>query len=144
MAIRASRLAGLSIPHRELLHPARFLNLSAFCSILGWFWIILPGSSSGTSKDNFWLPLASPGQQRIDNGIPCECSQIYSEQTSCSTDTRSLDHVDKWAMVGHLGHGIQLQNTSILSTKFRYKDHIIREVTQTELDSTWTRRTASA
>jgi hypothetical protein len=38
-------------------------------------------------------------------------------------------------VVGHLGHGIQLLNTSILSTKFRYRDHIIREVTETQLDS---------
>jgi hypothetical protein len=32
-----------------------------------------------------------------------------------------------------LGHRIQLQDTSILSSKFRYMYHIIREATEIEL-----------
>jgi hypothetical protein len=76
--------------------------------------------------------------------IPCECSQVCIGQTGRSVDTRlkehrrhiRLEHPDKSAVAEHsinLGHCIQLQNTTILSTKPRYKDRIIREAIEIEL-----------
>jgi hypothetical protein len=47
-----------------------------------------------------------------------------------------LEHPDKSDMVEHsinLGHCIQLHHTTIISTKPRYMDHVIREATETEL-----------
>jgi hypothetical protein len=76
--------------------------------------------------------------------IPCECGQVYIGQTGHSVDTRlkehqrhiHLEHPDKSAVAEHsinLGHHIQLQNTTILSTKPRYMDRIIKEAIEIEL-----------
>jgi hypothetical protein len=62
--------------------------------------------------------------------IPCTCGQVYIGQTGRSIETNDkehhwyicLEHPDKSAMAKHsinLGHCIQLQDTSILSTKSR-------------------------
>jgi hypothetical protein len=72
--------------------------------------------------------------------IPCECNQVYIWQRRHSIDTRlkedhrhiRLEHLDKSVEAKNsinLGHGIQLRNTSILSTKPRYMDLINREAT---------------
>jgi hypothetical protein len=48
------------------------------------------------------------------------------------------EHPEKSAVAKHsinLGHSIQPHNTSILATKTGYVDHIIREVTEIELQS---------
>jgi hypothetical protein len=76
--------------------------------------------------------------------IPCECSQVYIGQTGHSVDTRLKkhqrhihpEHPNKSAMAEHsinLGHHIQLQNTTTISTKPRYMDRIIREAIEIEL-----------
>jgi DNA-binding IclR family transcriptional regulator len=47
-----------------------------------------------------------------------------------------LEHPDKSGMAEHsidLGHRIPFHNTSILATKTRYMDHIIREAIENEL-----------
>jgi hypothetical protein len=86
------------------------------------------------------LGLRTPGVY----STPCECGQVYIGQTGRSVDTRlkelqrhiRLEHPDKSAVAEHsinLGHTIQLQNTTILSTKPRYMDRIIREGTEIEL-----------
>jgi hypothetical protein len=49
-----------------------------------------------------------------------------------------LKHPDKSAVAEHsidLEHCIQFHNTSILATKTRYTDHIVREATEIELHS---------
>jgi hypothetical protein len=86
------------------------------------------------------LGLRTPGVY----SIPCECGQVYIGQIGRSTDIRFkehqrhiyLEHLDKSAMAEHsinLGHPIQPHNTIILSTKPRYMDHIIRDLTEIEL-----------
>jgi hypothetical protein len=86
------------------------------------------------------LGLRTPGVY----SIPCECGQVYIGQTGHSVDTRlkehprhiRLEHLDKSAVAEHsinLGHHVQLQNTTILSTKPRYMDRIIREAIEVEL-----------
>jgi hypothetical protein len=82
----------------------------------------------------------TPGIYRI----PCEWGKVYIGQTGCSMDTRlkehqryiRLEHPDKSAIAEHivdLGHRIQFHKTSILTTKTRYMDHIVREAIQIEL-----------
>jgi hypothetical protein len=47
-----------------------------------------------------------------------------------------LEHPDKSAVAEHsmnLGHHIQFHNTSILTTKTSYDDHIVREAIEIEL-----------
>jgi hypothetical protein len=86
------------------------------------------------------LVLKSPGEY----SVPCECGRVYIGQTSCSIETRvkerqphiNLEHPDKSAVAEHsinLGHCIQLQNITILSTKSRDMDWMIREATEIEL-----------
>jgi hypothetical protein len=90
------------------------------------------------AKDD--LGLRTPGVY----SIRCKCGQVYIVQTGRSVDTKlnehqrhiRLEHPDKSAVAEHsinLGHHIQLQNTTILSTKPRYKDRIIREAIEIEL-----------
>jgi hypothetical protein len=48
-----------------------------------------------------------------------------------------LEHPDKLAVAEHSidqGHRIQFHNSSILATKTRYMDRIVREATEIELD----------
>jgi hypothetical protein len=64
--------------------------------------------------------------------VPCECGQDLSIETR----VKEHSHAKKSAVAEHstnLGHRIQLQDNSILSTKFRYMDRIIREATEIEL-----------
>jgi hypothetical protein len=70
--------------------------------------------------------------------IPCECGQVYIGQTGCSINARlkkhhqhiCVEHPNKLSMVEYsinLGHCILVHKTTILSTKPRYMNHIIRE-----------------
>jgi hypothetical protein len=76
--------------------------------------------------------------------VPCENGQVYIGQTGSTIDTGvkehqrliRLQHSDKSAVAEHsinLNHRIQLQNTTILPTKFRYMDRMIREAIEIEL-----------
>jgi hypothetical protein len=80
------------------------------------------------------LGLRTPGVYRI----PCECGRVYIGRTGRSVDIRikehqrhiRLDHPDKSAVAGHSidqGHRIQFHDASILATKTRYMDRIVRE-----------------
>jgi hypothetical protein len=86
------------------------------------------------------LGLRTPGVY----SIPCECGQVYIGQTGHSVNTRvkehqrhiRLEHPGKSSVAEqsiNLGHHIQLQNTTILSTKPRYWDRIIREAIEIQL-----------
>jgi predicted GIY-YIG superfamily endonuclease len=86
------------------------------------------------------LGLKTPGVY----SVPCECGQVYIGQTGRSIETRvkkhqrhiRLQHLDKSAVAeqsNNLDHCIQLQNTTILSTKSRYMDRMIREATEIEI-----------
>jgi hypothetical protein len=88
-------------------------------------------------KDN--LGLRTPGAYRIP-----VCGKDYNGQTGRSVDTRlkeyqwhtHLEYPDKSAMAEYsvyLEYHIQFHNTSILATKTRYMDHIIREAIEIEL-----------
>jgi predicted GIY-YIG superfamily endonuclease len=86
------------------------------------------------------LALRTPGVYKI----PCECGKVYTGQTGPSVDTRlkehqrhiCLEHPDKSAVPEHSAdfeHRIQLHNTSILATKTRYMNRVIREAIEIEL-----------
>jgi hypothetical protein len=76
--------------------------------------------------------------------IPSECGRVYIGQMGRSVDIRlkeqqwhiQLEHPDKSAVAEHSinqGLCIQLQNSSILTTKTRYMDRIVREAIEIEL-----------
>jgi predicted GIY-YIG superfamily endonuclease len=76
--------------------------------------------------------------------MPCDCGQVYIGQTGHSIKTRAkehqhhicLEHPGKSAMAEYsinLGHHIQFQNTTILATKSRYMDRMIRKATEIQL-----------
>jgi hypothetical protein len=76
--------------------------------------------------------------------VPCECGRVYIGQTGRSIETRikehqrhiRLQHPDKSAIAEHsinLDHRIQIQKTTILSTKSRYMDRMIRQAIEIEL-----------
>jgi hypothetical protein len=86
------------------------------------------------------LGLRTPGVYRI----PSECGMVYIGQTGRSVDTRlkehqrhvRLEHPEKSAVAEHsvdLGHRILFHCTSILATKSRYMDRIVREAIEIEL-----------
>jgi predicted GIY-YIG superfamily endonuclease len=86
------------------------------------------------------LGLRTPGVYRI----PCECGRVYIGQTGRSMDIRlkehqrhiRLEHPDKSAIAEHSidqAHHIQFHNASILATKTRYMDRIVREAIEIEL-----------
>jgi predicted GIY-YIG superfamily endonuclease len=83
-------------------------------------------------KDN--LGLRTLGVYRI----PCECGKVYIGQTGHYVDTRLKGH-QRHIRLEHpehtvdLGHRIQFHKTSILTTKTRYTDCIVREATGIEL-----------
>jgi hypothetical protein len=80
------------------------------------------------------LGVRTPGVYRIS----CECAKLYIGQTGRSVDTRLKEHQryirpehpDKSAVAKHtvdLGQRIQFHETSILATKTRCMDGIVRE-----------------
>jgi hypothetical protein len=72
------------------------------------------------------LGLRTPGVYRI----PCECGRVYIGQMGRSVVIGLKEHPDKSAIAEHNinhGHRIQFHNSSILATKTRYIDHIIRK-----------------
>jgi hypothetical protein len=85
------------------------------------------------------LRLRTPGVYRI----PCECGRVYIGQTGRSVDIRikehqrhiRLNHPDKSAVAEHSidqGHRIQFHDASILATKTRYMDRIVRKAIEIE------------
>jgi hypothetical protein len=86
------------------------------------------------------LGLGTSGVYRI----PCDCSRVYTGHTGRSVDLRlkehqrhiRLEHLDKSAIAEHSidhGHCIQFHNSSILATKTRYMDCIVREAIKIKL-----------
>jgi hypothetical protein len=79
------------------------------------------------------LGLRTPGVYRI----PCECGRVYIGQTGPSVDIRLKEH--QWRIrLGHLDKSaiadrIQFHSSSILTTKTRYMDRIVREAIEIEL-----------
>jgi hypothetical protein len=82
------------------------------------------------------LELRTPGVYRI----LCEYGRVYIGQTGHSVEKEHqrhirLEHPDKSAVAEHSidqGHYIQFHNFSILATKTRYMDHIVRKATEIE------------
>jgi hypothetical protein len=86
------------------------------------------------------LGLRTPGVYRI----PCECGRVYIGLTGRSVDIRikehqrhiRLEHPDKSAVAEHSidqRHRIQFHDASILATKTRYMDRIVREAIEIEI-----------
>jgi hypothetical protein len=86
------------------------------------------------------LGLMTPRVYRIS----FECSRVYIGQTGHSMDIRlkehqrhiRLEHPDKSALAEHSidqGHCIQFHSSSILATKTRYTDRIVREAIEIEV-----------
>jgi hypothetical protein len=86
------------------------------------------------------LGLRTPGVYRI----PCECGRVYIGQMGHHVDIRlkehqqhiQLEHPDKSVIAEHSidhRHCIQFHNSSILATKTRYMDRIVREAIEIEL-----------
>jgi hypothetical protein len=145
------RSDGLSVHWRESPWPQRNLSVAFLPFVSSTFScisrllsrhniksVLLPPSNIPSFfrpvKDD--LGLKTPGVY----SIPCKCGQVYIGQTSFSIETRVkehqchiyLEHPDKSAVAEHsinLGH----QDTSILFTKSRYMDLIIREAIEIEL-----------
>jgi hypothetical protein len=88
------------------------------------------------------LKIRTPGVYRI----PCECGRVYIGQTGRSVNIRlkehqqhiRIEHPEKSAVAEHSidqGHRIQFHNSSILATKTRNMDRIVRETIEIELHS---------
>jgi hypothetical protein len=84
--------------------------------------------------------LRTPGIYRI----PYKCGRVYIGEKGRSVDIRlkehqrhiRLEHLDKLAIAKHnidQGHSIQFHNSSILTTKTKYMDRIVREAIENEL-----------
>jgi hypothetical protein len=78
-------------------------------------------------------------------GIPCECGRVHIGQTGRSVDIRLkehqrhiiLEHPEKSAVAEHnidQGNCIPFHSSSILATKTRYMDRIVREAIEIELN----------
>jgi hypothetical protein len=89
-------------------------------------------------KDN--LGLRKPDVYRI----PCECGWVYIGQTGHSMDIRlkehqwhiQLEHLDQSDIAEHsINHGpyIKFHSASIVATKTRYMDCIVKKATETKL-----------
>jgi hypothetical protein len=76
--------------------------------------------------------------------IPSEFGRVCIRQMGCSVDVRlkenqrhiRLEHPGKLAIAEHnidQGHCIQFHNSTIIATKTRYMDCIVREATEIEL-----------
>jgi hypothetical protein len=97
----------------------------------------------GKGRGNLRFPLAGQGVLGLKTpgvcSIPFECSQIHIQQAAHLT-LASLTHALnvwtddlRWSTASNMGHQKQLQDTSILFTKSRCMECIIREVIQIEL-----------
>jgi hypothetical protein len=86
------------------------------------------------------LGLRTPGVYRI----PCECGRVYIGQTGRSVDIRlkehqrhkRREHPDKSVVAEHIidqEHNILFHNSSILVTKTRYMDRVVKEAIGIEL-----------
>jgi hypothetical protein len=85
------------------------------------------------------LGLKTPGMY----SIPCECGKVYIGKTGHAIENRIkraplaylVYHLEKLAMTKHynLGHYIQFHGISILAKKSKYVVHIIKKVTEIEL-----------
>jgi hypothetical protein len=82
------------------------------------------------------LGLRKPGVY----SIPCECGRVYGPFRGHKVKGASTAHKtrtsEKSAVAEHSivqGHRIQFQNSSILATKTRYMDRIVREAIEIEL-----------